>query len=145
MAKFAKTTEIDISAMHEVVEEEAPKKSKWFTIIPIIASILIAFGLWIYITETSTEIHTESFEVEVSNAENETYTIVAKGTYSELADVKKDDISIKKDKDGNYSVTINSSNEDLYNDPNTVEVDDNVVFKFSYNTKNISWSVKSKK
>ena len=50
MAKFAKTTEIDISAMHEVVEEHAPKRSKLFTIIPIILSVIIAFGIWIYVT-----------------------------------------------------------------------------------------------
>ena len=47
MAKFTKTTEIDISAMHEVVEEETPKKNRLGWIISIIVAIIIAFVVWL--------------------------------------------------------------------------------------------------
>ena len=88
MAKFAKTTEIDISAMHEVVEEQAPKRSKWFTIIPIIISVIIAFGLWIYVTENSTDINTVEFTAVVEET-GEEIELVVSGTNSNLADFDK--------------------------------------------------------
>lgn len=88
MAKFAKTTEIDISAMHEVVEVEPPKRSKWFTIIPIILSIVIAFGIWIYVTENSRDINTIKLSVAVEGTEDEIELEVS-GTNSNLADFDK--------------------------------------------------------
>ena len=62
MANFTKTTEIDISSMHDVMEEETPKKNKWGVIIPIVLSILIAFGIWLFATEKSTDLHTKTFD-----------------------------------------------------------------------------------
>lgn len=100
MANFAKTTEIDISSLHDAMEEETPKKNKKVVIIPIIFSILIAFGIWLFATENSTDIHTRTFEVNVGN---EIVEVDVKGTYSQLADMKKEYIIVTKD--GNaYSV-----------------------------------------
>ena len=106
MAEFTKTTEIDISAMHEVIEEETPKKSKWRWILSIIISIVLAFIVWVYVTEVSTDEHTKVFhDIEVANAENETVDIVVTGTYSELADLEKGHIIVSKKLDG-YSFSL---------------------------------------
>lgn len=140
MAKFAKTTEIDISAMHEVVEEEAPKKNKWFTIIPIIMSVIIAFGIWIYITENSADANTVTFNIKVENAEDETVSIIAEGTNSDLADLQKDNIKIIKDTDGSYVITIAGNEETTLSSMQTVN---DKTYKFEFATKNIAWSVES--
>ncbi len=143
MAKFAKTTEIDISAMHEVVEEQAPKKNKWFTIIPIILSVLIAFGLWIYVTEHSTDINSATFNIEVENAEDETVSIVAEGTNSDLANLIKDNIKITKTGNNQYVVKYVTGTEGTtISDIQTV---DGKTYTFEFTTKNISWSIKSEK
>ena len=141
MAKFAKTTEVDISAMHEVVEEQAPKKNKWFTIIPIVLSVMLAFGLWIYVTENSTDLNTVTYNIEVENATDETMSIVAEGTNSNLADLQKENIKIVKEENGTYTVTIKGTEETVLSSKQTVD-GKNYVFEFT--TKNITWSVKSK-
>lgn len=101
MANFAKTTEIDISSMHDVMEEETPKKNKWGVIIPVVLSLLIAFGIWMFATEKSTDIHTKTYEATVYDAsgipvENETVNVDVKGTYSQLADMKNKYIIVTK-------------------------------------------------
>ena len=101
MANFTKTTEIDISSMHDVMEEETPKKNKWGIIIPIVLSVLIAFGIWLFATEKSTDLHTKTYEATVFDAsgipvENETISVDVKGTYSQLADKKKEYIIVIK-------------------------------------------------
>lgn len=103
MAKFAKTTEIDISAMHEVVEEQAPKRNKWLTIIPIVLSIVIAFGLWIFVTEKSTDENSTSAVVTVEST-GEELRIIASGTNSSLADFDKEDITVTVN-DNVYTIT----------------------------------------
>lgn len=105
MAKFAKTTEIDISAMHEVVEEQPPKRSKWFTIIPIIISLIIAFGLWIYVTENSSDVNTVNFSVVVEGTEDGKIELVASGTNRDLADFDKNKITAEKIETNNGATT----------------------------------------
>lgn len=107
MAEFTKTTEIDISAMHEVIEEETPKKNKWRWILSIIISIVLAFIVWLYVTEVSTDEHTKVFyDIQVVNAENETVNVAVTGTYSELADLKKDHIVVNKSEYGVISFSL---------------------------------------
>lgn len=107
MAKFTKTTEIDISAMHEVVEEETPKKNRLGWIISIIVAIIIAFVVWLYVIETSNDLHEKTFnDVSVPGTED-TIDITVKGTYRALADLERDhfDISVAGDE---YIVKIKS-------------------------------------
>ena len=107
MAEFTKTTEIDISAMHEVIEEETPKKNKWRWVLSIIISIVLAFIVWVYVTEVSTDEHTKVFyDIQVVNAENETVNVAVTGTYSELADLKKDHIVVNKSEYGVISFSL---------------------------------------
>ncbi|MBO5091442.1 MAG: hypothetical protein J6C61_03060 [Clostridia bacterium] len=107
MAEFTKTTEIDISAMHEVIEEETPKKNKWRWVLSIIISIVLAFIVWLYVTEVSTDEHTKVFyDIQVVNAENETVNVAVTGTYSELADLKKDHIVVNKSEYGVISFSL---------------------------------------
>ena len=107
MAEFTKTTEIDISAMHEVIEEETPKKNKWRWVLSIIISIVLAFIVWLYVTEVSTDEHTKVFyDIQVVNAENETVDVAVTGTYSELADLKKDHIVVNKSEYGVISFSL---------------------------------------
>ncbi len=101
MAKFTKTTEIDISAMHDVIEEDTPKKSKWGIIIPIILSVVIAFGVWISATNQSPDTKEMIFE-EITvvdsngNSVGEKVDVEVIGTYSQLADMKKEYIVVTK-------------------------------------------------
>ena len=110
MTKFTKTTEIDISAMHEVIEEETPKRSKLALVLPIIISVVLAFFVWIYVTENSDDVKTKTFTVQVPNEEI-TLDIEVEGTYSALADINEGSFEIKKDGDG-YAVTIKSTASD---------------------------------
>lgn len=105
MAKFTKTTEIDISAMHDVIEEETPKKSKWGVIIPLILSVVIAFGVWISATNQSTDTKEMVFEditvVDLNgNSVGEEVDVEVVGTYSQLADMKKEYILVTKTSKG---------------------------------------------
>ncbi|MBQ8545531.1 MAG: hypothetical protein IJ437_01160 [Clostridia bacterium] len=105
MAKFAKTTEVDISSMHDVMEEEIPKKNKWGIIIPIVLSVIIAFGIWIYATEVNSDTHSKTFDVSVTDASGisiESVEVEVIGTYSQLADVKSEYIIVTKT-GGKYS------------------------------------------
>ena len=111
MTKFTKTTEIDISAMQDIIEEETPKKSKLSFVLPIIISIVLAFFVWIYVTENSDDVKTKDFVGVNFVEENITLDIVVEGTNSALADINEDSFEIKKD--GNsYEVTIKSTASD---------------------------------
>ena len=111
MTKFTKTTEIDISAMHEVIEEETPKKSKLSLILPIIISIVLAFFIWIYVTKNSSDVKTKTITgVSVPNEEI-TLDIEVEGTFSALADINENSFEIKKDGE-EYVATIKSSATD---------------------------------
>jgi hypothetical protein len=111
MTKFTKTTEIDISAMHDVIEEDTPKRSKLSFILPIIISIVLAFFVWIYVTENSDDVKKKTFtSVEVPNEEI-TLNIEVEGTYSALADIDQDSFEITK-KDDEYVVVIKSTASD---------------------------------
>ena len=110
MAEFTKTTEIDISAMHEVIEEETPKRSKLALVLPIIISVILAFFVWIYVTENSDDVKTKTFTVQVPNEEI-TLDIEVEGTYSALADINEGSFQI--DWDGEkYVATIKSTASD---------------------------------
>ena len=100
MPKNTNSTEVDISSMQSVVEE-TPKKSKMGVVIPIVLSLLIAFGIWLFATEKSTDLHTKTYEAIVVDTngiplENETVKVDAKGTYSQLADMKNKYIIVTK-------------------------------------------------
>ncbi len=111
MTKFTKTTEIDISAMHDVIEEDTPKRSKLSFILPIIISIVLAFFVWIYVTENSDDVKKKTFtSVQVPNEEI-TLNIEVEGTYSALADIDQDSFEITK-KDDEYVVVIKSTASD---------------------------------
>ena len=108
MTKFTKTTEIDISAMQDIIEEETPKRSKLSLVLPIIISIVLAFFIWIYVTENSDDVKTKEFSSVNFVDQNVTLDIVVEGTYSALADINEDSFEIKKDGDS-YAVTIKST------------------------------------
>ena len=111
MTKFTKTTEIDISAMQDVIEEETPKRSKLSFVLPMIISVVLAFFIWIYVTENSGDTKTKEFtDVTFPNVEV-TYNIVVEGTNSALADINKDSFEIT-DNDGKVVVTIKSTASD---------------------------------
>ncbi|MBQ7353048.1 MAG: hypothetical protein IJW54_03475 [Clostridia bacterium] len=101
MDKFTKTTEIDISAMHDVMEEETPKKNKIGKIVAIIISCLVAIGIWVYASETDNNIETDTYEIQatIDNEVKEFYAYVS-GTNSQLADFDASKIVIIKNKDG---------------------------------------------
>ena len=108
MTKFTKTTEIDISAMQDIIEEETPKRSKLSFVLPIIISIVLAFFIWIYVTENSDDLNTKSITGVSFPDEEITFDIVVEGTYSALADINEDSFEIKADGEG-YVVTIKST------------------------------------
>ena len=108
MTKFTKTTEIDISAMQDIIEEETPKRSKLSFVLPIIISIVLAFFIWIYVTENSDDLNTKSITGVSFPDEEITFDIVVEGTYSALADINEDSFEIKADGDS-YAVTIKST------------------------------------
>lgn len=110
MTKFTKTTEIDISAMQDIIEEETPKRSKLSLVLPIIISIVLAFFIWIYVTENSDDVKKKTFTVQAPNEEITLY-IEVEGTYSALADINEDSFEIEKDGDS-YKATIKSSASD---------------------------------
>ena len=111
MTKFTKTTEIDISAMQDVIEEETPKRSKLSFVLPMIISVVLAFFIWIYVTENSGDTKTKEFtDVTFPNVEV-TYNIVVEGTNSALADINKDSFEIT-DNDGKIVVTIKNTASD---------------------------------
>lgn len=111
MTKFTKTTEIDISAMHDVIEEETPKRSKLSFILPIIISIVLAFFVWIYVTENSDDVKKKTFTSVHVPGEEITLNIEVEGTYSALADIDQDSFEITK-KDDEYVVEIKSTASD---------------------------------
>ena len=124
MTKFTKTTEIDISAMHEVIEEETPKRSKLAFILPIIISIVLAFFVWIYVTENSDDVKKKTFTgVSVPNEEI-TLNIEVEGTYSALADINESSFEIKKDGE-KYDVTIKSTATDKAKTASVISVTEN--------------------
>lgn len=102
MDKFTKTTEIDISAMHDVMEEETPKKNKTGKIVAIIISCLVAIGVWVYASEKDSNIETDTYEVQATfdNQVLDFYVYVS-GTNSQLADFDANKIVIIKDTNGN--------------------------------------------
>lgn len=123
MTKFTKTTEIDISAMHEVIEEETPKRSKLAFILPIIISIVLAFFVWIYVTENSDDVKKKTFTVQAPNEEITLY-IEVEGTYSALADIDEDSFEIEK-RGEEYVATIKSSASDKAKSASVISCDEN--------------------
>ena len=58
-------------------------------------------GIWLFATEKSTDLHTKTYEAIVVDTngiplENETVKVDAKGTYSQLADMKNKYIIVTK-------------------------------------------------
>ncbi len=102
MDKFTKTTEIDISAMNDVMEEETPKKSNLGKIISIIVSLIIAIAIWLYITDNDTkEIIFE--DVAVINS-TETVDVKVVGASNAREGLQKEDIKVTKTEDGKYKI-----------------------------------------
>ena len=101
MDKFTKTTEIDISAMHDVMEEETPKKNKAGKIVAIIFSLIAAICIWVYAAETNGSIETDTYEVQATfDNELMDFYVYVSGTNSQLADFDAKDIVIIKKTDG---------------------------------------------
>ena len=105
MDKFTKTTEGELSNVN-MVEEEAPRKSKTGTIIAIIVSLILAISAWLYVVETDDTIVEQEFEnIEVVILDqSEKFNIVADnvsvtlcGTNSQLVDVDPSKIVITVD------------------------------------------------
>lgn len=105
MDKFTKTTEMDISAMHET-EEKAPKKSSIGSIIAIVLCLLIAVVIWLYAMEIDIAEHTREYndvsvdligsaDYDVSG--NLSVNVVLIGHNSDLVDIDKSDIKVVLD------------------------------------------------
>ena len=105
MDKFSKTTEIDISdAMG--MEDDTPKKSVKWKVVAIVMSVLIAICIWLYVMQTDTALYDREYKnisVTVVNADgydvvvSDTVTVKLRGTKSNLADIKKADITVRAD------------------------------------------------
>jgi hypothetical protein len=105
MDKFTKTTEMDISAMHET-EEKAPKKSRIGSIIAIVLCLIIAVVIWLYAMEIDIAEHTREYnDVSVDLIGNADYdvsgnlsvNVVLIGHNSDLVDIDKSDIKVVLD------------------------------------------------
>ncbi len=105
MDKFTRTTEMDISAMHEV-KEAAPKKNRIGSIVAIVFCLFIAVIIWLYAMEVDVAMHTREYnDVSVELIGNADYDIsgdlnvdvVLVGANSNLVDIKKDDIRVVLD------------------------------------------------
>ena len=105
MDKFTKTTEMDISAMHET-EEKAPKKSKIGSIVAIVVCLFVAVVIWLYAMEIDIAEHTREYNnVSVDLVGNADYDIsgdlsvnvVLVGPNSDLVDIEKSDIKVVLD------------------------------------------------
>lgn len=111
MDKFTKTTEIDISTMHDVMEEETPKKNNFSKIIAIIVAFVVAIVFCVYIMDTDTTLIVESYEVQVEGTE-EFVTVQVKATNSQLADIKE--VKVTYGEDGEYVVKfLNRKQEEI--------------------------------
>ena len=101
MDKFTKTTEGELSNVN-LVEEEAPKKSRIGTVVAIIVSLLLAISAWLYVVnEATSEMEFNDVKVIVLDesgkfniiAENVSVTLC--GTNSQLVEVDPSKIVVK--------------------------------------------------
>ncbi len=129
MDKFTKTTEIDISAMTEM-EDETPQKSSTGKIIAMICCLILAMIIWLFVMEIDTTIQEREYnDISVEPIGNAGYTILGDlnvdvtltGINRELADINKDDISVKLDF-GAIKDSIEIGKEKAY--PVTVQLSD---------------------
>lgn len=119
---FTKTTEIDISSMHDSMEEATPKKNNAGKIISLILSLLIAFVIWVYAFENDPTIEKDIYyDVPVINSA-EVVNVWVEGTNSQLADLKKEYIEVTYKNDGTYSAQITIDNQPKYAYKCTVEI-----------------------
>lgn len=106
MDKFTKTTEIDISSMNDSMEEATPKKNKSSKIIAMILSLVVAFGIWVYVLETDTTVVKDLYEnIPVIGMTDVYVNVWVEGTNSQLADVKAEYIEVTKS-DAGYKAQI---------------------------------------
>ncbi|MBQ7760663.1 MAG: hypothetical protein IJ400_01290 [Clostridia bacterium] len=118
---FTKTTEIDISSMHDSMEEATPKKNNAGKIISMILSLLIAFIIWVYAFENDPTIEKDIYyDVPVINS-TEYVNVWVEGTNSQLADLKKEYIEVTFE-NGTYSAQITIDDQPRYAYKCTVEV-----------------------
>lgn len=111
MDKFTKTTEIDISTMHDVMEEETPKKNNFAKIIAIIVAFIVAVVFCVYIMDTDTTPIVESYQVQVEGTED-IVTVQVKATNSQLADIKE--VIVSYGENGEYVVKfLNRKQEEI--------------------------------
>lgn len=111
MDKFTKTTEIDISTMHDVMEEETPKKNNFAKVIAVIVSFVVALVFCVYIMDTDSTLIVESYDVQVEGTED-WVTVQVRATNSQLADIKE--VKVSLDESGEYVVKfLNRKQEEI--------------------------------
>ena len=134
MDRFTKTTEGELSNVN-MVEEEAPKKSRASKIVAIIVSFVLAVSAWLYVINDSTgEMEFTNIKVTVLD-ETEKFNIVADdvsvtlcGTYGQLVEIDPSKIIVKvkalPQRKGDVTRYCAYS-EEVYYDGN-IEIDDGV-------------------
>lgn len=134
MDRFTKTTEGELFNVN-MVEEEAPKKSKASKIVAIIVSLVLAVSAWLYVINGSTgEMEFTNIKVTVLD-ETEKFNIVAEdvsvtlcGTYGQLVEIDPSKIVVKvkalPQRKGDVT-RFCAYSEEVYYDGN-IEIDDGI-------------------